>query len=30
MSFEDSHLGKIRQLIGSQLLLVPGARIVIE
>ena len=30
MSFEDSHLGKIRELVGSQLLLVPGARIVIE
>lgn len=30
MSFEDSHLGKIRHLVGSQLLLVPGARIVIE
>ena len=30
MSFEESHLGKIRQLVGSQLLLVPGARIVIE
>ncbi|UWQ32179.1 NUDIX domain-containing protein [Leisingera sp. M527] len=30
MSFEDSYLGKIRQLVGSQLLLVPGARIVIE
>ena len=30
MSFEASHLGKIRQLVGSQLLLVPGARIVIE
>jgi len=28
--FEDSHLGKIRKLVGSQLLLVPGARIVIE
>ena len=27
---EDSHLGKLRQLVGSQLLLVPGARIVIE
>ena len=30
LGFEDSHLGKIRQLVGSQLLLVPGARIVIE
>lgn len=30
MGFEDSHLGKLRQLVGSQLLLVPGARIVIE
>lgn len=30
MSFAESHLGKIRQLVGSQLLLVPGARIVIE
>lgn len=28
--FEDSYLGKIRQIVGSQLLLVPGARIVIE
>lgn len=30
MSFEDSYLGKLRHLVGSQLLLVPGARIVIE
>lgn len=30
MSFEESHLGKIRKLVGAQLLLVPGARIVIE
>ena len=29
MSFEESHLGQIRQLVGSRLLLVPGARIVI-
>ena len=28
--FKDSHLGKIRQLVGSQLMLVPGARIIIE
>jgi ADP-ribose pyrophosphatase YjhB (NUDIX family) len=28
--FEDSHLGRLRQLVGPQLLLVPGARIVIE
>ena len=28
--FKESHLGKLRQLVGSQLLLVPGARIVIE
>lgn len=28
--FEDSHLGQLRKLVGSQLLLVPGARIVIE
>jgi len=28
--FQNSHLGKIRQLVGSQLLLVPGARVVIE
>ncbi|MBL4785601.1 MAG: NUDIX domain-containing protein [Cohaesibacteraceae bacterium] len=28
--FEASHLGKIRLLVGPQLLLVPGARIVIE
>lgn len=30
MTFEESHLGKIQQLVGSQLLLVPGARIVIQ
>ena len=30
MSFEESYLGKIRQLVGSQLLLVPGARIVVQ
>jgi ADP-ribose pyrophosphatase YjhB (NUDIX family) len=30
MSFADSHLGKIRRLVGPQLLLVPGARVVIE
>lgn len=30
MSFAQSHLGKIRQLVGSQLLLVPGARVVIQ
>jgi ADP-ribose pyrophosphatase YjhB (NUDIX family) len=28
--FEDTYLGKLRQLVGSQLLLVPGARVVIE
>jgi 8-oxo-dGTP pyrophosphatase MutT (NUDIX family) len=28
--FSDSYLGKLRQLVGPQLLLVPGARIVIE
>jgi ADP-ribose pyrophosphatase YjhB (NUDIX family) len=30
LSFQESHLGKIRQLVGSQLLLVPGARVVIQ
>ncbi len=30
MSFATSHLGKIRRLVGPQLLLVPGARVVIE
>ncbi len=30
MSFDKSHLGQIRKLVGSQLLLVPGARCVIE
>lgn len=28
--FEDSYVGKLRKLVGSQLLLIPGARIVIE
>jgi 8-oxo-dGTP pyrophosphatase MutT (NUDIX family) len=28
--FNDSYLGKLRQLVGSQLLLVPGTRIIIE
>ena len=28
--FKDSHLGKLRQIVGQQLLLVPGARIIIE
>lgn len=30
MSFSESWLGKLRQVIGSQLVLVPGTRIVIE
>ncbi|MFN9009850.1 MAG: NUDIX domain-containing protein, partial [Hyphomonadaceae bacterium] len=30
MSFQESHLGKIRQLVGSRLLLVPGVRAVIQ
>jgi 8-oxo-dGTP pyrophosphatase MutT (NUDIX family) len=30
MSFAESYLGKLRSLVGNQLLLVPGARIVIE
>jgi ADP-ribose pyrophosphatase YjhB (NUDIX family) len=30
LSFAESHLGEIRQLVGSRLLLVPGARIVIQ
>ena len=30
MSFEESHLGRIRQIVGSRLLLVPGARAVIQ
>ena len=29
-SFAESHLGKLQALVGTQLLLVPGARIVIE
>lgn len=29
-SFSDSYLGQIRSLVGSQMLLVPGARIIIE
>lgn len=29
MSFADSHLGKLRSLVGSRCLLVPGARVVI-
>lgn len=28
--FEDSYVGKLRKRVGSQLLLVPGARVVIE
>ena len=28
--FEDSHLGKLRALVGNRLLLMPGARVVIE
>ena len=28
--FADSYVGKLRKLVGSRLLLVPGARIVIE
>jgi len=28
--FKDSHLGKLRAIVGSQLLLVPGTRIIIE
>jgi ADP-ribose pyrophosphatase YjhB (NUDIX family) len=28
--FNESYLGKLRQLVGSQLLMVPGARIIIE
>ena len=30
MSFADSYLGRLRQLVGNRLVLVPGARIVIE
>lgn len=30
MSFADSYLGKLRALIGNRLVLMPGARIVIE
>ncbi|MBN9233796.1 MULTISPECIES: NUDIX domain-containing protein [Phyllobacteriaceae] len=30
MSFADSYLGRLRKLIGHRLVLVPGARIVIE
>ena len=29
MSFADSYLGKLRSLVGSRCLLVPGARVVI-
>ncbi|MFK7938446.1 MAG: NUDIX domain-containing protein [Roseovarius sp.] len=29
-SFEQSYLGRLRKIVGSRLLLVPGARIVIE
>ncbi len=29
-NFHDSHLGQLRQLVGSRLLLVPGARIILE
>lgn len=28
--FEQSHLGELRRLVGSRMLLVPGARIIIE
>lgn len=30
MDFVDTYLGKLRHLVGSRLLLVPGARVVIE
>ncbi|CAM5650754.1 NADH pyrophosphatase [Mycolicibacterium aubagnense] len=30
MSFADSYLGRLRQLVGNRLVLVPGARIIIE
>jgi 8-oxo-dGTP pyrophosphatase MutT (NUDIX family) len=30
MSFEQSHLGQLRKVVGNRLLLVPGTRIVIE
>ena len=30
MNFADTYLGRLRNLVGSRLLLVPGARIVIE
>ncbi|WP_161808025.1 NUDIX domain-containing protein [Mesorhizobium sp. 1M-11] len=30
MSFADSYLGRLRQLVGNRLILVPGARIVVE
>lgn len=29
-NFSDSYLGRIRQLVGSRLILVPGARIIIQ
>jgi ADP-ribose pyrophosphatase YjhB (NUDIX family) len=29
-SFADSYLGRLRKLVGSRLLLVPGARIIVE
>ncbi|SIT23643.1 NUDIX domain-containing protein [Achromobacter sp. MFA1 R4] len=29
-SFSDSYLGRLRELVGSRLLLVPGARIIIQ
>jgi ADP-ribose pyrophosphatase YjhB (NUDIX family) len=29
-NFDESHLGRLRKVVGSQLLLVPGARVVLE
>jgi len=30
MAFADSYLGQLRELIGNRLVLMPGARVVIE
>ena len=30
MNFSDSYLGKLRKIVGSRLILIPGARIVVQ
>ena len=30
MKFSDSYLGKLRKIVGSRLILIPGARIVVH